>query len=117
MSRSKNNLFRKKHHAKVLIKTRGYYGRLHKSYRLGQQALDKSFSYLIISRKLYKRTNKINWNQIVSSNLNPYGLKFNTLKMFIKLNGLSLDRKNLSYLLCFESRLAFSLINWCRISM
>nr|WFG74036.1 50S ribosomal protein L20 [Cavernulicola chilensis] len=111
MSRTNRIPTTKKNRIKRL--TKGYYGRARKSYRLGKQLLDSSYTYTRISRKLYKRYNATQWNRVISQTTWFYSLHYQTINFFLRTNGINLDRKCFAYLLIFESRLSRSLLNWC----
>ena len=96
MSRVKGGPRERKRHAKVLKLAKGFNGRRKNTFRIGNQAVEKSLQYAYRDRRNKKRDFRKLWIQRINAGARLNGLTYSQLMHGLKLAGIELDRKILS---------------------
>ncbi len=96
MARTKGGPRERKRHAKVLKLAKGFNGRRKNTFRIGNQAVEKSLQYAYRDRRNKKRDFRGLWIQRINAAARMNGLTYSQLMHGLKLAGIDLDRKVLS---------------------
>lgn len=96
MARTKGGPRERKRHAKVLKLAKGFNGRRKNTFRIGNQAVEKSLQYAYRDRRNKKRDFRKLWIQRINAGARMNGLTYSQLMHGLKLCGIDLDRKILS---------------------
>lgn len=94
--RSTSAVARHKRHKRVLKQTKGFYGRSKNCYRIAKQALEKSWQYAYVGRKIKKREYKSIWIQRINACVRSYNLNYSKFMHLLKQNGFDINRKVLA---------------------
>ncbi len=96
MARVKGGPRERKRHAKILKLAKGFNGRRKNTFRIGNQAVEKSLQYAYRDRRNKKRDFRKLWIQRINAGARLNGLTYSQLMHGLKLAGIELDRKILS---------------------
>jgi large subunit ribosomal protein L20 len=96
MSRVKGGPRERKRHAKILKLAKGFNGRRKNTFRIGNQAVERSLQYAYRDRRNKKRDFRGLWIQRINAGARLNGLTYSQLMHGLKLAGIELDRKVLS---------------------
>lgn len=96
MARTKGGPRERKRHAKVLKLARGHRGRRSKTFRAGNQSVEKALQYAYAHRRLKKRQFRGLWIQRINAGVRENGLVYSQFMHGLKLAGIELDRKVLA---------------------
>jgi large subunit ribosomal protein L20 len=96
MARVKRGNKRKNKRRKVLKQAKGYYGAKSTSYRVAQQAVDKSLSYAYRDRRQRKRRMRSLWIVRINAGARQNGLSYSRFIAGLKKAGCELNRKMLA---------------------
>ena len=96
MARTKGGPRERKRHAKVLKMARGFRGRRSKTFRAGNQSVEKALQYAYAHRRLKKRNFRALWIQRINAGVRECGMTYSKFMFGLKLTGLELDRKVLA---------------------
>ncbi|PHN16313.1 50S ribosomal protein L20 [Candidatus Tremblaya phenacola] len=103
MTRVKRGVTSRFRHKKLVRLAKGFRGRRKNVYRIAKQAVMKSQQYSYIGRKRKKRTYRSLWVIHINIASRKYGLNYSTLMKQLRLNGIVLNRKQLSDLIEYDS--------------
>lgn len=98
MVRVKGGVASRNRHKKVRAATKGYRGKNHTTFRLGNQAMMKAGMHAYVGRKEKKRTWRRLWISRISIALRNMGLRYSEIKNKWLHARVELDRKSLSEL-------------------
>ena len=104
MSRVKSGVVTKARHKKIIKSAKGFYGRRKNTFRVGNQAVEKSGQYAYRDRKVRKRDFKSLWIQRINAGCRLDGLKYSQFINGLKKINLNLNRKVLSDLASNEPK-------------
>ena len=96
MSRVKRGVTKHARHKKVLEQAKGFRGRRKNTFRIANQAVEKSHQYAYIGRKLKKRQFRALWIQRINAGAREHGLTYGRFMDGLKKAGIDLDRKILA---------------------
>ena len=96
MSRVKSGVVTRARHKKIIKSAKGYYGRRKNTFRIANQAVEKSGQYSYRDRKVRKREFKSLWIQRINAGCRLHGLKYSQFINGLKRINLNLNRKVLS---------------------
>ena len=96
MARTKGGPRERKRHAKILKLAKGFNGRRKNTFRIGNQAVEKSLQYAYRDRRNKKREFRKLWIQRINAGARMNGLTYSQFMHGLKLCGIDLDRKILS---------------------
>ena len=96
MARTKGGPRERKRHAKILKLAKGFNGRRKNTFRIGNQAVEKSLQYAYRDRRNKKREFRALWIQRINAGARLSGLTYSQFMHGMKLCGIDLDRKILS---------------------
>ncbi len=98
MVRVKGGVASRNRHKKVRAATKGYRGKNHTTFRLGNQAMMKAGMHAYVGRKQKKRDFRRLWISRISIALRNMGFRYSEMKNKWLHARLELDRKSLSEL-------------------
>ena len=104
MSRVKSGVVTKARHKKIIKSAKGFYGRRKNTFRVANQAVEKSGQYAYRDRKVRKRDFKSLWIQRINAGCRLHGLKYSQFINGLKKINLNLNRKVLSDLASNEPK-------------
>jgi len=96
MARVKRGNKRKNKRRKLLKQAKGYYGTKSTSYRIAQQAVDKSLGYAYRDRRQRKREMRALWIVRINAGARQHGLSYSRFIEGLKKAGCELNRKMLA---------------------
>ena len=96
MARVKGGPRERKRHAKTLKLAKGFNGRRKNTFRIGNQAVERSLQYAYRDRRNKKRDFRGLWIQRINAGARLNGLTYSQFMHGLKLAGIELDRKILS---------------------
>jgi len=96
MARVKRGNKRKNKRRKVLKQAKGYYGTKSKSYRIAQQAVDKSLGYAYRDRRQRKRQMRALWIVRINAGARQHGLSYSRFIEGLKKADCEINRKMLA---------------------
>ena len=96
MSRVKRGVTKHARHKKVIDAAKGYRGRRKNTFRIANQAVEKSQQYAYIGRKLKKRQFRALWIQRINAGAREHGLNYARFMDGLNKAGINLDRKILA---------------------
>ncbi|AHL31194.1 MAG: 50S ribosomal protein L20 [Candidatus Karelsulcia muelleri] len=96
MPRSGNAVASKKQKKKILNYAKGFYGARSKLYTVAKNAVEKSFQYSYIGRKMKKRNFRKLWIQRINAAARKNGISYSNLIFFFKKQNFVLNRKCLA---------------------
>ena len=96
MARTKGGPRERKRHAKVLKLAKGFKGRRKNTFRIGNQAVEKSLQYAYRDRRNKKRDFRKLWIQRINAGARLHGMTYSQFMHGLKLANIELDRKILS---------------------
>ncbi|WP_110493448.1 50S ribosomal protein L20 [Candidatus Karelsulcia muelleri] len=109
MPRSVNAVASKKHKKKILNYAKGFYGARSKLYTVAKNAVEKSFKYSYMGRKMKKRNFRKLWIKRINAAARKNGISYSNLIFFFKKKNLVLNRKGLADLAMKN----FKNVNYC----
>lgn len=98
--RVKTGFTRRRHHKKVLARTKGFRMTRHRLYKVAREADLHAGQYAYVGRRLKKRDFRKLWIMRINAGLKTYagGLRYSTFINLLKKAKIELDRKILSEL-------------------
>ena len=102
MARVKRGTTTHARHRKVLKQAKGYRGRRKNTFRVAQQAVEKSLQYAYRDRRVRKRNFRALWIQRINAGARQHGLTYARFINGLKLSGVEMDRKVLADLAARE---------------
>ena len=102
MARVKRGTTTHARHRKVLKLAKGYRGRRKNTFRVAQQAVEKSLQYAYRDRRVRKRNFRALWIQRINAGARQHGLTYARFINGLKLSGVEMDRKVLADLAARE---------------
>ena len=110
MARVKRGTTTHARHRKVLKLAKGYRGRRKNTFRVAQQAVEKSLQYAYRDRRVRKRNFRALWIQRINAGARQHGLTYARFINGLKLSGVEMDRKVLADLAAREPEAFKSLV-------
>ena len=98
MARVKRAMMTRKRRNKILKMAKGYWGSKSKHYKMANQAMMKSLTYVYTGRRLKKRDFRRLWITRISAACKANGMNYSTFMHGLKLADIQIDRKMLSEL-------------------
>ncbi|XMD33495.1 MAG: 50S ribosomal protein L20 [Candidatus Karelsulcia muelleri] len=96
MPRSVNAVASKKHKKNILNYAKGFYGARSKLYTVAKNAVEKSFQYSYMGRKMNKRNFRKLWIKRINAAARKNGISYSNLIFFFKKQNFVLNRKGLA---------------------
>ncbi|MBC6402137.1 MAG: 50S ribosomal protein L20 [Hyphomonadaceae bacterium] len=96
MPRVTRGVTKRARHKKVIGQARGFRGRRKNTFRIANQAVEKSGQYAYIGRKLKKRQFRALWIQRINAGTRLHGLNYARFMDGLKKAGVKIDRKVLA---------------------
>ncbi|MDQ1237286.1 MAG: 50S ribosomal protein L20 [Wigglesworthia glossinidia] len=104
MTRVKRGVTAHARHKKILKNSKGYYGARSRSYRSAFQSFIKSGQYAYRDRKNKKRTLRRLWICRINASARKYGMSYSVFMHKIKQSSIYLDRKILSEIAIYDTK-------------
>lgn len=111
MSRVKSGVTTRSRHKKIIKQAKGFYGRRKNTFRVANQAVEKSAQYAYRDRKVKKRVFKSLWIQRINAGCRLHGLKYSSFVNGLKKINLNLNRKVLADLAAREPKVFKNIID------
>ncbi|MGI9415838.1 MAG: 50S ribosomal protein L20 [Hyphomicrobiales bacterium] len=96
MSRVKRGVTTHARHRKIIKKAKGYYGRRKNTFRVANQAVEKSGQYAYRDRRNRKRNFRSLWIQRINAATREHGLTYGRFINGLGKAGVEVDRKVLA---------------------
>ena len=96
MARVKGAMMTRKRRNKTLKMAKGYWGSKSKHFRVANQAVMKSLTYVYTGRRLKKRDFRSLWITRISAACKMNGMNYSTFMHGLKVKGIEINRKMLS---------------------
>jgi len=104
MARTKTGIVRRRHHKKVLARTKGFRMTRHRLYKVAHEADLHAGQYAYVGRRLRKRDIRKLWIIRLNAAVRELGLSYNKFIAGLKKAKIELDRKILADLALSDSR-------------
>ncbi len=96
MPRSVNHVASRARRKRVLLHAKGFFGGRKNVWTVAKNAVEKSFTYAYIGRKLKKRDFRSIWIQRINAGARQHGLSYSQFMGQIHKAGITLNRKVLA---------------------
>lgn len=96
MPRSVNHVASRARRKRVMQHAKGFFGRRKNVWTVAKNAVEKSFTYAYIGRKLKKRDFRSIWIQRINAGARQHGLSYSQFMGKIHKAGITLNRKVLA---------------------
>jgi len=96
MPRSVNHVASRARRKRVMQHAKGFFGRRKNVWTVAKNAVEKSFTYAYIGRKLKKRDFRSIWIQRINAGARQHGLSYSQFMGQIHKAGITLNRKVLA---------------------
>jgi len=110
MARVKRGVAGHARHKKITDQAAGFRGRRKNTFKVANQAVEKSLQYAYRDRRQKKRTFRALWIQRINAGARMHGLTYGKFMHGLKLAGIELDRKVLADLAVHEEDAFKSLV-------
>ena len=117
MARIKGALMTRKRRKKTLKMAKGYWGRKSTNYRIANQAVMKSLTYVYTGRKLKKRDFRRLWITRISAACKCNDINYSRFMYGLKKSGIELNRKMLSELAISDPNAFSSLVETAKSAL
>lgn len=111
MARVKRGTTTHARHKKIIDQAKGFSGRRKNTFRIANQAVEKSLQYGYRDRRRKKRTFRALWIQRINAAAREHGLTYGNFMHGLDLAGIDLDRKVLADLAVREAETFKSLVD------
>lgn len=98
MARVKGGYVTRRRRNRVLKQAEGFWGKRKSSFRIAQEAVDRSLRYAYRDRRMRKREFRRLWVTRISAGARANGLSYSQLMGGLRKGGVVLDRKTLAEL-------------------
>lgn len=96
MPRSTNSVASRARRKKIMKLAKGYFGRRKNVWTVAKNAVEKSFEYAYVGRKLKKRDFRSIWIQRINAGARQHGMSYSQFMGKIHKAGITLNRKVLA---------------------
>ena len=96
MPRSVNHVASRARRKRVMQHAKGFFGRRKNVWTVAKNAVEKSFEYAYIGRKLKKREFRSLWIQRINAGARQHGMSYSQFMGHIHKAGITLNRKVLA---------------------
>ncbi|MGF1534735.1 MAG: 50S ribosomal protein L20 [Bernardetiaceae bacterium] len=96
MPRSVNAVASRERRKKMMQHAKGFFGRRKNVWTVAKNAVEKSWQYAYVGRKLKKRDFRSLWIQRINAGARQHGLSYSVLMGNLKKAGIELNRKALA---------------------
>lgn len=96
MARVKRGVTTHARHKKITDQASGFYGRRKNTFRVANQAVERSLQYAYRDRRQRKRQFRALWIQRINAGVREHGLTYGRFINGLKLAGVDVDRKMLA---------------------
>lgn len=117
MTRVKRGTVTRKRHARLLKKTKGYWGRRKNVYRRAHETLTRAMSFAYTGRKLEKRSMRSLFITRLNAALAEHQIAYNVFMHHMKQVGVQLNRKMLSQIACLDADTFKQLIEFSQVAI
>ncbi len=114
MARVKRGVTTHARHKKITDQASGYYGRRKNTFRVANQAVERSLQYAYRDRRQRKRQFRALWIQRINAGAREHGLTYGRFINGLKLAGVEVDRKMLADLAVREPAAFKALVETAR---
>lgn len=114
MARVKRGVTTHARHKKITDQASGFYGRRKNTFRVANQAVERSLQYAYRDRRQRKRQFRALWIQRINAGAREHGLTYGRLINGLKLAGVEVDRKMLADLAVSEPAAFKALVETAR---
>ena len=114
MARVKRGVTTHARHKKITDQASGYYGRRKNTFRVANQAVERSLQYAYRDRRQRKRQFRALWIQRINAGVREHGLTYGRFINGLKLAGIEVDRKMLADLAVREPAAFKALVDTAR---
>ena len=114
MARVKRGVTTHARHKKITDQASGFYGRRKNTFRVANQAVERSLQYAYRDRRQRKRQFRALWIQRINAGAREHGLTYGRLINGLKLAGVEVDRKMLADLAVREPAAFKALVETAR---
>ncbi|HAD24116.1 MAG TPA: 50S ribosomal protein L20 [Alphaproteobacteria bacterium] len=114
MARVKRGVTTHARHKKITDQASGFYGRRKNTFRVANQAVERSLQYAYRDRRQRKRQFRALWIQRINAGVREHGLTYGRFINGLKLAGVEVDRKMLADLAVREPAAFKALVDTAR---
>lgn len=103
MARVKSGVVTRRRHKRVLKRASGYYGKKSRLFKLANQTVNRGMAFAFRDRKQKKREFRALWIARINAAVREHGLSYSAFIGGLKKQNISLDRRVLAELACFDA--------------
>jgi large subunit ribosomal protein L20 len=103
MARVKSGVVTRRRHKRVLKRASGYYGKKSKLFKIANQTVNRALAFAFRDRKQKKREFRQLWIARINAAVREHGMSYSAFMGAMKRKNISLDRRVLAELACFDA--------------